>query len=401
MRIGKLYLSKKALCVIVALEVILIGLILSVGLMMTAPLQIKLTGEREMILFCGEAFVDPGAEAMVGEKRVDVTVFGDVDTNVAGTYTLTYAAKYQLTESYTTRTVRVVQVTPSVIELLGGEEVTVTVGTAFVEPGFKATDCIGQDVTARVRISGEVDTQRCGEYELVYTVTDRAGNVTTVKRKVIVEPAKQPEVVQPDGKVIYLTFDDGPSAYTQQVLDVLEKYHVKATFFVVHTGRSDEAQLMRGIVEGGHAIGIHSVTHNYSKIYASEEAYLKDLYGMQTIIEEATGVKTTLMRFPGGSSVAAGPEGLMRQLVKTVKERGFQYFDWNVDSKDAGGAKTAEEVYQNTISQIQGKKTAWVLQHDVKKYSVEAVEDIIKWGLANGYTFRALTPESPTWQHRK
>jgi hypothetical protein len=82
-----------------------------------------------------------------------------------------------------------------------------------------------------------------------------------------------------------------------------------------------------------------------------------------------------------------------------VEERGFTYFDWNVDSKDAGGAKTADEVYQNVINGCRNKKASVVLQHDIHGYSVDAVERIIQWGLANGYTFAALTPDSPTAHH--
>lgn len=400
--IWKICRSRRDLYLIIALEVILIVLLASVGLMMTEPLDIQLTGEGEMTLFCGDTFEDPGAVASARGKAVDVTRTGAVDTQAPGTYTLTYTAKYLLTSRTVHRTVQVVKVEPSVVELLGENEMTVQVGTTFVEPGFRATDCTGRDVTDQVRVSGSVDTGRCGSYELTYSVTDRAGNVTTVRRTVVVEPVKQPDVVNPDGKVIYLTFDDGPSAYTQQLLDVLAKYNAKATFFVVNNGRSNAGNLMRAMVAGGHAVAIHSLTHDYGKIYASEEAFLEDLHGMQKLIQRETGVLTTLMRFPGGSSNTISKKycaGIMSKLVNRVTEQGFQYFDWNVDSNDAGGAKTAEEVYQNVISGVTGRKYSVVLQHDLKSYSVEAVEKILQWGLANGYSFQALTPESPACHH--
>lgn len=395
--------SKRDLCVIVALEVVLIALLLSVGVMMTEPLQIKLNGEGEMTLFCGETFRDPGAAASVRGKAVDVAGTGVVDARMPGTYTLTYTAKYRMTSRTVTRTVRVMKVEPSVLELLGEAEMTLTVGTAFEDPGYLATDCTGQDVTAQVQVSGSVDMSRCGSYELTYSVTDRAGHVTTAHRTVIVEPVKQPDVVQPGGKVIYLTFDDGPGAYTRQLLDVLEKYNAKATFFVVGSSRRQDAgDLLRAIVAGGHGIGIHTMTHDYGEIYASEEAYLKDLHGMQELIRQETGVTTTIMRFPGGSSNTISKKycsGIMSKLVRRVTELGFQYFDWNVDSDDAGRARDAQTVYQNVTSGAGGFKNAVVLQHDVKAYSVEAVEQIIQWGLANGYSFQALTPNSPVCHH--
>ena len=126
------------------------------------------------------------------------------------------------------------------------------------------------------------------------------------------------------------------------------------------------------------------------------------MYGIQDIIYRETGTRPTLMRFPGGGSnlVSDFNEGIMTRLTQAVQDAGFQYFDWNVDSNDAGGAKTSEEVFQNVIKGVKGRKYSIVLQHDIHKFSVEAVDDIIEWGLANGYTFEALTPSSPTAHHK-
>jgi peptidoglycan/xylan/chitin deacetylase (PgdA/CDA1 family) len=125
---------------------------------------------------------------------------------------------------------------------------------------------------------------------------------------------------------------------------------------------------------------------------------------MKEIIFGHTGVRTTLMRFPGGSSntVSRFNPRIMTLLTQAVEDAGFQYFDWNVDSNDAGGAKTPDEVLHNVMSGIldSTKEHFVVLQHDVKSYSVDAVESIIRWGLENGYTFRALTEESPTCHHK-
>ena len=211
----------------------------------------------------------------------------------------------------------------------------------------------------------------------------------------MVEGLSQPEIVVPEGKVIYLTFDDGPSKYTLQLLEVLEKYNVKATFFIVGNagvGYLDE------IAAGGHSIGIHSMTHVYSEIYASDEAYFKDLYATQQLIYERTGILTTLMRFPGGSSNKVSikhNKGIMTRLTAAVEAQGFQYFDWNVSSGDAGGTTKTEEVFQNVINGVKHRDISVVLQHDIKGYSVAAVEQIIQWGLANGYTFLPLEPSSP------
>ena len=398
-------LSRRELYLIIVLLVVLLGLILSAGLMMTQQLTVTLQGEGEVQLYCGQPFSDPGAVASVRGKPVDVTITGNVNLEVPGTYTLSYYARYLMTSETVYRTVRVIPVSPSVMTLLGVQEVFVEVGSNYQEPGFTAVDCLGNDVSDRVQIIGQVDTERCGSYVLTYSVAEAAGNVTSMQRTVTVKPVQQPVVVQPNGKVIYLTFDDGPSAHTQKLLDILKRYNAKATFFVVNTGHSNAGDLMRAIVADGHAIGIHSMSHNYEKIYASEENFLKDMYAIQDLIKKETGVETKLMRFPGGASNAISKnycKGIMTALVQRVTELGFRYFDWNVESLDAGGAKTADAVYENVTGSIKqfGFRNTFVLQHDTKPYSVDAVERILQWGIANGYSFQALTMESPACQHQ-
>lgn len=284
------------------------------------------------------------------------------------------------------------------LTLLGDAEMTVTAGKPYAEPGYQATDNVDGDLTQLVQVTGEVDAYRPGTYLLTYTVTDSWGNTATVQRSILVE-LPQNDPTASTGKIIYLTFDDGPGPDTGRLLDILAKYNVKASFFLVNTGAIGIATR---IADEGHTVAIHTATHNFAKIYASEEAYFADLYRMQSIIEELTGQTTYLIRFPGGSSNTISAnynKGIMTRLVREVRARGFRYFDWNVDSNDAGGATTADEVFNNVINGIQGKKTAIVLQHDVHSFSVDAVERIIVWGLANGYTFLPLTEDSPSCAH--
>ena len=291
---------------------------------------------------------------------------------------------------------------PPVLTLLGKSEITITAGQSYQEPGFVATDNCDGDLTDRVVVSGTVNTKRAGTYKIYYSVEDSFGNTDTAVRVIRVKAQpkpkpKQPEVT-PSGKVIYLTFDDGPSQHTEELLRVLKKYNVKATFFVVKTSRMD---LLDDIVSQGHSIAAHTYSHNYNKIYASEEAYFADLDKILDVIESKTGVRTKLLRFPGGSSnkVSRFNEGIMSRLANDVVDRGYRYFDWNVDSNDAGGAKTAEQVYKNVINGVKNRKISIVLQHDTKGYSVDAVEKIIQWGLEHGYKFLALKENSPTAAH--
>ncbi len=348
----------------------------------------------------GEAYQEEGFTATDDydgdiTDRVQVTIEGDTVT-----YTVSDSSGNTTTQ---TREIVRSDLEVPVLTLKGDMEITINAGGKYSEPGFTATDNVDGDITAKVQVSGSVDVYHAGTYTITYTATDNAGNVTTAERTVVVKAIQQPNTQSPGDKVIYLTFDDGPGAYTQKLLDVLAKYNAKATFFVVNTGYKMDT-LLNNIVKGGHAIGMHSITHDYGKIYASEEAFFNDLYGMQKIIKDKTGVTTTLMRFPGGSSNAVSKKycpGIMTKLTKAVEDQGFQYFDWNVSSGDAGGAKTADEVFENVTTGIAKRngKYAVVLQHDIQKFSVEAVERILIWGIENGYSFQALNSGSPTAHH--
>lgn len=284
---------------------------------------------------------------------------------------------------------------PPVITLTGGEDCVIMTGTVYQEPGYEAADNLDGDLTEAVVVEGEVDWLTPGTYPVTYTVADSGGNETIVQRTVTVEAAVWPDTEYPSGNTVYLTFDDGPGAYTRQLLDILDAYGAKATFFVVDSGYD---QIMKEIVDRGHSIGIHSVTHKYEEIYASPEAFFADLYKMQDIIYENTGVRTTLMRFPGGSSNEISRrycEGIMTTLTEAVQNAGFQYFDWNVLSGDAGDTKDTEEIIDYVVEGIRTHPVSIVLQHDIHSYSIAAVEDILIWGRKNGYTFRALQENSP------
>lgn len=203
-------------------------------------------------------------------------------------------------------------------------------------------------------------------------------------------------------KVIYLTFDDGPGPYTAQLLDILQKQNVKATFFLVNTGYDMEALLGR-MVDEGHSIGIHSDCHDFKTIYANDDALWEDIYTMQSLIEEKCGEKTCLLRFPGGSSNTVSRRycpGIMSRAIARAEADGFAYFDWNVDSGDAYGCQDGEVIFRKVICGIRGRNRAVVLQHDVNRCSVQTVERIICWGKSNGYVFRALTADSPACRHR-
>ena len=209
------------------------------------------------------------------------------------------------------------------------------------------------------------------------------------------------QTVESNGHTIYLTFDDGPGPYTEKLLDILKEHDVKVTFFTTHVFPQYESMIKRAAKEG-HAIGIHSYSHDYTKIYASSEAYWNDFNAMQEVIVKQTGEETTLMRFPGGSSntVSKDTPGIMTQLVKEAGAKGLSYFDWNVASGDAGATTSGDDVLQNCKVGAANHKNAVILCHDVKEYTVNAMDAFITWAKENGYAFAALTPESDGAHHQ-
>ena len=289
------------------------------------------------------------------------------------------------------------------ISLNGEENVFIPLNGTYVEANASATDMCDGDLTSQITIEGVVDTTVAGEYQLVYKVLDSNQNEATVTRYVYVyESSDYPSL---DGKNIYLTFDDGPSKYTDKLLDVLKKYNVKATFFVTDQGLTKGYDdVIKRAYDEGHTIGLHSSSHNYGYIYSSVNAYFSDLNAIQAKVERITGAKSTIVRFPGGGSNTISKNydagcHIMSKLTKAVQAKGYRYFDWNVDSKDAGGAKTAGEVASNVINSLGNQSIYVVLQHDIKGYSIDAVETIIQFGLSHGYTFQALKMDSPRVEH--
>lgn len=359
------------------------------------PPEILLKGEPEVYVLPGSVYTDAGCTA---SDEYD----GDLTDRIHSTEkdgVITYSVSDDAgNRAEVTRIVHYDDTIPPEITLTEGASVQVYAGSAFTDPGFAAWDNCDGDITDRVSREGDINIYFCGAYSLTYSVADSFGNETTAVRSVEVIPCIRPEEIVPEGKVIYLTFDDGPGPYTRELLEILEKYDVKATFFVVCNKYAD---VIAEIAAAGHAVGIHSATHDYKAIYAGEEAYFDDLLQVRDLIREQTGVETTLLRFPGGSSntVSSFNEGIMTRLTQAVQDAGFQYFDWNVDSKDAGGAKTAGEVYENVVNGVSGRSVSIVLQHDIKGYSVDAVERIIQWGLKNGYVFLPLEMTSPCSHH--
>ncbi|KRN89065.1 polysaccharide deacetylase [Ligilactobacillus ceti] len=240
------------------------------------------------------------------------------------------------------------------------------------------------------------DFHQAGTYYLVYQAIDRSGNKATAKRRIDVKQAHS------DGdKVVYLTFDDGPSANTAKILDILKKFKVKGTFFVTGNGQKYNYLIKRAYAEGN-TIGLHTYTHNY-QIYRSAATYYADLNQIEQMVHNLIGIKSKYIRFPGGSSNTVSRQyqrGIMSYLVRDVMNKGYRYYDWNCSSGDAAGnTMPTSYIIRNATN---GKANHLnILFHDskTKTTTVAALPTVIKYYLSRGYTFKPITDLSVQVHH--
>lgn len=255
------------------------------------------------------------------------------------------------------------------------------------EPGYEQSTALALTTDTSLGQPGYQGGFSQDSTEMVSLDTENTVGSTT-------EPAQVPNPLPV--KTAYLTFDDGPSPRTAEILDVLDDYQVKATFFVTNPALEDYPDIARDLVARGHAIGLHSATHRYDEIYQSVESFLTDIAVNSALIETITGVVPSVLRFPGGS-VNAYNEEIAADLIDSVAGRGLAYFDWNAASGDAVGQSISKStIVENVRKTRQGKNTLVILFHDStsKKTTVQALPDVIEDLQADGYVFAALSPDS-------
>lgn len=225
----------------------------------------------------------------------------------------------------------------------------------------------------------------------------KKGELEDKYRTVLNEKQKESNGV---GKIIYLTFDDGPSIYTDSILEILDKYNVKATFFV--TCKENTTEFARKYKEKGHTIALHTCTHDYKEIYSSEENYFNDLNKVNDLVKKENGKDVKYIRFPGGSSntVSKFNKGIMTTLTNEMVKRGYKYYDWNIDSMDASGYSSDKE-YEHVIKALRysTRQTNMILMHDIKISTKDSLERIIVESKNMGYEFSNITDFTPEIHH--
>ena len=263
----------------------------------------------------------------------------------------------------------------------------------FSQPSVQAEEVAwksSKPSVATVSKSGQVKAKKKGSA----TITGKVGERTyTCKLK----------VTKKVDSIIYLTFDDGPNRYTTpKILKILKKNNVKATFFELKPAK-DDFDLTQRVLEEGHSLAMHGYQHKYDIIYRSVKIYHNNLDKLQALFFKKFGVWCTVSRFPGGSSntISRYNPGVMTRITGQIHGWGYHYFDWNVDSGDAGGSRTAGDVYRHVTGGLVKGRGNVVLMHDYthNDKTIDALDKIIKYGKKNGYTFMPITASTAEVHH--
>ncbi len=320
------------------------------------------------------------------------------DKKEPGTYTIKFSAKDQygnVTEK-TASLIRKADTTAPTVENFT-EEVTLNQGDNYSQSLPQVLDDLDDAPTLDVD-TGELDTAVPGDYTVAYTVTDRSGNTNTYNQTVHV-------TADPDfgKKICYLTFDDGPSGHTEDILQVLKDNGACATFFVTGTN-PQYYDKMKLITDSGNAIALHTYSHDYNTLYSSDDAYYEDLQKIHDLVQEETGEDVTIIRFPGGSSNVVSREispGIMSRLTQSVVDKGYTYFDWNADSTDASGNDVPVDTLVANATSAIGMEKVNLLMHDTdaKGTTLKALPKIIKAYKDAGYAFKTLNSNSYAPHH--
>lgn len=312
---------------------------------------------------------------------------GDDPKRREGSYEITITARddYENETSKTVKLTRVNDTHPPVIENFT-ESIELLQGKPYPAEQLIITDDYDEKPSVHIDTSA-LNTEAPGSYPVTIRLIDHSGNEQTYSQTVTVK--ENPNYGK---KLVYLTFEEGPSSQTDAILDALERNNVKATFFVT-AEHPESADKIRKIADAGHSLGLMSYSYNPSAIYKSEDAYFKDLDKIFSLVREETGQDVKLIRFPEGSGNTVVPgTGIMSDLVRAVSQKGYMYCDWNADSNDWYDVNIDPNTLINTCLQHMTADQLVVRFHDSPDQSTtaQALDAIIQNYRDNGYSFEVI-----------
>lgn len=204
-------------------------------------------------------------------------------------------------------------------------------------------------------------------------------------------------------KKVYLTFDDGPSRYSDELLDILKEYGVKATFFVIGRTDRESKRIYKRIVDEGHILAMHTYTHKYEQIYKNLDSFKKDVEKLSDLLYKTTGVRPKYYRFPGGSSNQVSKVSI-KKCISYLNQKGITYFDWNVVNGDATGKNYTEKQMVTTVMEgVHKNNNSIVLMHDTvsRDTTVKSLPTLIKKLKKEGYVILPISDYTNPIQHIK
>ena len=179
------------------------------------------------------------------------------------------------------------------------------------------------------------------------------------------------------GKVVYLTIDDGPSEYTDEIIKILNKNNVKATFFMINGNMQAYPEQVKNIVENGNTAGFHSVSHDIHKLYVSKTSAKEEFDTNQATFKKITGQTSKVIRLPFGSKPYT-PRASYNALV----DSGYKLWDWTLDTED--WRSTSSQIMENVKKYSSGSDNVVLLMHE-RKQTVEILDEMIKYLKSEGF----------------
>lgn len=390
--------------------------------------RFELLGDKKVTLALNEHYNERGYEIFYRfhSYHDEVEVSNDIDENKIGTYTITYYVPSL--DIRLKREVKVMDKKKPILKLNGSKQVYTFVNNEFKDEGASAYDDYDGDLTSKIKVKSNVDLSKEGNYKIVYSVQDAAGNKQSIKRSVIVK--KDPTKVKlsynyddynntamqwwftkskthqrekgaldakllkkydayyigEDEKVLYLTFDEGGSdkTYIKQIAHLLDRYEIQGTFFLTRNYILSEPDFIRDLAAHGHVVGNHTRNHlNMSTLANGKEVdkFTDEITSVEKAYMQVTGQEMIkVFRFPKGEE--------SERSMKMLQDLGYRTYFWSHAYYDFAGQLSYDTAYRYMADYYHDG--AIYLMHPNNKGNYDALEDFIKLMLEKGYHFKTV-----------